>query len=509
MAWRVLLALLHWPAAGAEVLATVRAAAARLVRAHAGGTLVSERFLLHRMAAACGLEDAGVAGGSALLRASEPVQDVMLRNLKSRVGWVEKKVNCDFLVAAVQERRNDGPEPGSYFANEVVNHLANLLKVSRVEGTRFHAGRCLLRLLPVLTVTQRNDLFVELVRSLQLDVEAVTRYIPRFLGPVIASLPEQEFNEALADIEVDVRRGNEPLQRLLLQTTVWVLLSLDGERLDAGVLQAPVRHAPRRPRRAPCEHRPRGVRGDRDGALPPAARPRRRPAAGPAARADLQEAADAGDAPGGRPRPLLPGRVGAQSHGPRRSPWSAGACTSPSGRRWRSCPGTFDPFTIAHAEVVSRVLTHVDEVMVQVDDYSWNKHAQPREVRKELAWMALSPMPGAFTAPFEPPVNLRNPASVRALQAAARRPPRRLRGRVGRRRGCERLPRPREPRLGRAAHRRRPRGRTVARLGERSWTGSGRGCRWRACRTTPGRCRRARSATPSTAAASSSTCATR
>jgi nicotinic acid mononucleotide adenylyltransferase len=414
MAWRVLLALLHWPAAGAAVLAAVREAAARLIGVRAGGTLVSERFLLHRMAAACGL-DAHAAGGSALLRAAEPVQDVMLRNLKSRVGWVEKKVNCDFLVAAVHERRGDGAEPGSYFANEVANHLANLLKVSRVEGTRFHAGRCLLRLLPGLTVTQRNDLFVELVRSLQLDVEAVTRYIPRFLGPVIAGLPEQEFNEALADIEVDVRRGNEPLQRLLLQTTVWVLLSLAAERLDEGVLGrlSGMLLGALAERRASTAHEGFAAiamvlsRLLRD----PAGDPRLAPLLTLICKKLLTLVTHrAGD----RGRFFL--AASALNHMDRALALVRRRVRFSARPTVAFIPGTFDPFTIAHAEVVGRVLAHADEAMVQVDDYSWNKHAQPREVRKELAWMALASVPGAFIAPFEPPVNLRNPASVRVLR---------------------------------------------------------------------------------------------
>jgi len=414
MAWRVLLALRRWPAAGAAVHAAVRDAASRLLGAFAGGALVSERYLLHEIAAACGIAGPAGADGGALLRAAEPVQDVMLRNLKSRVGWVEKKVNCDFLVAAVQERRAVGPAPDAYFANEVVNHLANLLKVSRVEGTRFHAGRCLLRLLPALTVTQRNDLFVELVRSLQLDVEAVTRYIPRFLGPVIASLPEQEFNEALADIEVDVRRGNEPLQRLLLQTTVWVLLSLAPERLEGGVLRrlSGMLLGALSERRASTAHEGFAAiamvlsRLLRD----PAGDPRLPPLLELICKKLLTLVTHQ---PGDRGRFFL--IASALNHMDR--------AIALVGTRLRFArrgsvafvPGTFDPFTIAHAELVSQVLTHVDEVMVQVDDYSWNKHAQPREVRKELAWMALSPTAGAFTAPFEPPVNLRNPASVRSL----------------------------------------------------------------------------------------------
>ena len=54
MAWRVLLALVRWPEASSEVLSTVRAAVADLVRDFAGGSLVSERFLLYQLAAACG-----------------------------------------------------------------------------------------------------------------------------------------------------------------------------------------------------------------------------------------------------------------------------------------------------------------------------------------------------------------------------------------------------------------------------------------------------------------------
>ena len=85
-------------------------------------------------------------------------------------------MNCDYLTVTAKSRLDDSRDPGSYFANEVAVHFANLLKVSRVEGTRFHAGRCLLHLLPLLTVPQRNDVAVELLRSLELDEEAVSRF---------------------------------------------------------------------------------------------------------------------------------------------------------------------------------------------------------------------------------------------------------------------------------------------------------------------------------------------
>ena len=226
---------------------------------------MAELYLLQEIASACDLPALAERWHRQRVEGRDPVREVLLRNLKSRVDWVEKKVNCDYLTASAYHRHEEGRDPGSYFANEVASHFANLLKVSRVEGTRFHAGRCLLRLLPILTVPQRNDLMVELLRSLELDIEAVTRYIPRFLGSVLASLPDEEFLEALEDIEGNVYRGNEPLQRLLLQTVGWVLLSLQEERLEgeasrrlAGVLLGSLAE----PR---LLHGSRGVCADRDG----------------------------------------------------------------------------------------------------------------------------------------------------------------------------------------------------------------------------------------------------
>ena len=415
MSWRVLLGVARWPLADAALLGTVRDAAPRLARRLAGETLVAERFLVGGLAAASGLGDLAVQCLPDARRSGEPIQDVMLRNLKSRVGWVEKKVNCDFLVETAHAQREDGSDDGSYFANEVANHLANLLKVSRVEGTRFHAGRCLLRLLPVLAVTQRNDLFVELVRSLQLDVEAVTRYIPRFLGSVIASLPEQEFLEGLADIEVDVRRGNEPLQRLLLQTSVWVLLSLDPDRLGGAIMRrlVGILLGALAETRASTVHEGFGEIAMVLGRL-------LRATDGDLRLAPFLELICkklltlTTHRPGDRGRFFL--IASALNHMDRAIALVRRRVHFAERPSAAFIPGTFDPFTLAHSEVVSRVLTHVDEVLVQVDDYSWNKHAQPREVRKELAWMALAAMPGAFLAPFEPPVNLRNPDSVKALR---------------------------------------------------------------------------------------------
>ncbi|MDD5564003.1 MAG: HD domain-containing protein [Thermoanaerobaculaceae bacterium] len=416
MAWRLLLALARDAEGRPEALADLAGRVETLAERVGGKYSVAELFLLQELADACALPQVAELSRKLRLEGRDPVREVFLRNLKSRVDWVEKKVNCNYLISAANARHAENRDPGSYFANEVASHFANLLKVSRVEGTRFHAGRCLLELLPLLTVPQRNDLMVELLRSLELDLEAVTRYIPRFLAAVLASLPDQEFFEGLEDVEVNVRRGSEALQRLLLQTVGWLLLSLQAGRLKGEVL-----------------HRLAGM------LLGSLAESRSSTAVEGFAQIAmvlerLAERRDDGrlraflllaskkflalitHRPGDRVRYFLVGS--ALNHLDRAIATLHPALRFPEHPTVAFIPGTYDPFTSAHQAVVVKALESASEAVVQMDDYSWRKHALPRQLREELAWMALAAMPDAYLAPFRPPVNLARPSGVRQLRHA-------------------------------------------------------------------------------------------
>ena len=337
-----------------------------------------------------------------------PIREVMLRNLKTQTGWVEKKVNCDYLLELVSAR----PE-GDPLAGEVGFHLANLLKVSRVEGTRFNAGRCLLKLIPALTVTQRNDMAIELVRSLQLDGEGVTRYIPRFLGPLLASLPAQELVELVTDMEQDSRRGTEGLQRLLVQAATWLIIALPGTQAPAPVSQDCLR-------RLACILI--GSLADSRTAVAHEGYAhlallldwlRPDPRLGELLRLTAKKMLTLlQHIPGDSGRFFLAAQVLSSLD----KAMSVAKASFPKAPRIGFLPGTFDPFTAAHGEMVRRALAYCDEVFVQVDDFSWRKHAQPRFLRAELAWMALSTIPHAYLFPFEPPVNIANSGSLQHLQ---------------------------------------------------------------------------------------------
>jgi cytidyltransferase-like protein len=446
MAWRVLRQLAEIGQREPALLAAVARCVDALGPFPRPQASVAELFLLERCARLTGRT--ALAGRCRDQRELDrtPIREVMLRNLKTQTGWVEKKVGCDYLLAlifaneggpsaaAVRSDRTQACDPfdppvvsrrslettgarkegDTALAGEVAFHLANLLKVSRVEGTRFNAGRCLMQLLPVLTDTQRNDLAIELVRSLQLDGEGVTRYIPRFLGPLLASLPAQELDELVTDMEQDARRGTEGLQKLLVQAATWLTIAL---HTPTGDLPAPVRAR---------LHRLMGILL---GSLADS-----RSAVAHEGYAHLALLLD-----WLRPDPRLadllrlaakkvltllvhiPGDNGrfflaAQVLSSLDKALGAVPVAFPRAPRIGFLPGTFDPFTAAHGEMVRRALAHCDEVFVQVDDFSWRKHAQPRFLRAELAWMALSTIPGAYLFPFEPPVNIANFASLERLQ---------------------------------------------------------------------------------------------
>jgi nicotinic acid mononucleotide adenylyltransferase len=417
MAWRLLMGLARDASEDPDLTAAIRGRVEALSERLGGRFSVAELYLLQELATACGMPKLAERFRRQRVEGRDPVREVLLRNLKSRIDWVEKKVNCDYLTASAHLRHQEGRDPGSYFANEVASHLANLLKVSRVEGTRFHAGRCLRQILPLLTVPQRNDLMVELLRSLELDIEAVTRYIPRFLGSVLASLPEQEFLEALDDIEGNVQRGNETLQRLLLQTVGWILLSLQYERLSGGVLRRLTgvllgSLVETRPSTAADGYAEIAMvlerlshQSDDDGRLREFL-----------ALATKKLFSLVTHRSGDRVRFFLV--ASALNHLDRAVASLRPAPEFPEHPSVAFIPGTFDPFTIAHQAVVTKALENAEEAVVQIDDYSWRKHSLPGQLREELAWMALATVPEAFLAPFRPPINLASTSGLGHLRRA-------------------------------------------------------------------------------------------
>lgn len=139
------------------------------------------------------------------------IPEIFLSNLKSATDWIKKKSQIDLLLDYTLKNANT---TGLHTAI----HFCNLLKVSAVEAVRKKAGLAILKIMPHLSVTERNEVAVELLRALEIDEHRFTEYIPPLLGEVILWLEPKEFNEIIDDFRLKVKASSENVKPLILKT---------------------------------------------------------------------------------------------------------------------------------------------------------------------------------------------------------------------------------------------------------------------------------------------------
>ena len=84
----------------------------------------------------------------------ENIGDIFLSNLKSATNWIVKKNQIDLLVEYVLDNSSE--------SLQTAMHFCNILKVSEVESVRTRAGIALLKIMPALSLSKRNEIAVEL-----------------------------------------------------------------------------------------------------------------------------------------------------------------------------------------------------------------------------------------------------------------------------------------------------------------------------------------------------------
>jgi len=139
------------------------------------------------------------------------VSELFLENLKTATGWTTKKINIDILYDQV---RKNPKETGIHTAI----HLCNVLKVSAVERVRNYSGYTLLNIIPMLSLEQRNDVAIELLRALEMENYQFTKFIPEYLGHLFLYLPPQELEEVIEDLEEKIKIARPQTIMLLLNT---------------------------------------------------------------------------------------------------------------------------------------------------------------------------------------------------------------------------------------------------------------------------------------------------
>ncbi|WXR62125.1 cytidyltransferase [Peptostreptococcaceae bacterium AGR-M142] len=145
------------------------------------------------------------------------ISTIFLSNLKSSTSFTVKRIHIDMLLSYTF---NHLKENGLYTAM----HFCNILKVSNIENVRNHAGKALLKLYPKLPFEQKNDVAIELLRSLEIEGQQFSKYIPRYLGKLLLYLQREDLDEIIDDLVEKIKNSN-PQTIILLLTTVGITLS--------------------------------------------------------------------------------------------------------------------------------------------------------------------------------------------------------------------------------------------------------------------------------------------
>ncbi|SEG04873.1 Nicotinic acid mononucleotide adenylyltransferase [Caloramator fervidus] len=141
----------------------------------------------------------------------DKISQISLSNLKTATNWILKKIQIDFLYDFAL---NNLKSYGLYIAI----HFCNILKVSAYESVRNKAGETLVKLIPHLTMEQRNDIVVELLRALEIEGYQFTKYIPEYLGQIILYLKPNELDEVVDDFKDKIKGSGSQINILLLKT---------------------------------------------------------------------------------------------------------------------------------------------------------------------------------------------------------------------------------------------------------------------------------------------------
>lgn len=143
--------------------------------------------------------------------AENETSDIFLENLKTATEWIKKKINIDILYDQVVK------SPSTQGLHTAM-HLCNILKVSAIEVVRNYSGKTLLNIFHFLSLEERNDVAIELLRALEMESYQFSKFIPYYLGPLLLYLPPTELDEIIDDFEENIKISSTRVVFLLLNT---------------------------------------------------------------------------------------------------------------------------------------------------------------------------------------------------------------------------------------------------------------------------------------------------
>ncbi len=333
------------------------------------------------------------------------VAQLYLSNLKNAVHWTVKLVQIDALCD------DAASHPQSAFHTAM--HLSNLLSVSEHLPVREHAGQGLIYIARHLTVDQRNEIVVDLLRELENGRDQVSRFIPPYLGALLCMLPAKEFDEGVDFLEALIQSGVERSARAAAYTLGEILNRLRDDPARTGralgILTTGVAHYKDTIHQTALTALCRDVLSQ--GRTPLEVR-----------RQDFLQIS----------KKLL--CLLAEPRDNRLTFFNRAAMLNHLYRFMVSCevllgdfptlpllpvaffPGTFDPFSTGHKRIVEEIRALGFEVYLAVDEFSWSKQTLAKLRRRKIVSMSVAGLWDVYLFPDEIPVNIASPQDLKTLR---------------------------------------------------------------------------------------------
>jgi len=376
----------------------------------------AENFLLLRMSLMTGNHEKQEKFGGFYKKDHKKISDIYLDNLKTATPWVLKRSQINMLLDyAAREPQNYG----FYTAM----HFCNILKVSAMEKVRNAAGEALVCLLPQLSMEQRNDVSVELLRALEIEGYQYAEYIPDYLGRAMLYLQPKELEEILDDFVTRIKVSSSQVNSLLLKTLGVAIINYDSYR-------------ERYPNEPAFESRKARIMGMLLNGLVNYDTHVKQVAFGVIG-SDIfgSKVLGLGEklwifsrvakklltliSESGQEELLFLTNSASLNHLYRFISdyiFETGGITVPRPKRAAFFPGAFDPFSLGHKEIANAIRDMDFEVFLSVDEFSWSKSTLPNLIRKNIINMSIANELDIYLYPEHFQTNIANPDDLRHLR---------------------------------------------------------------------------------------------
>ena len=344
---------------------------------------------------------------------------IFLENMKVATSRMIKKANIELL--------SDITKLGdSMHISRIAIHLSNLFSASRTLMVREYTGEQLVKMMPILSSDQRNEIVIEMAESLGSGEFQYVRYIPLYLGKMAMYLYPEELDELITDTLTKYINSSDMTAVMYTLHTIGVMLEhypeyrryeeaeevyLKRQRILQGLLMKGLSHDQEEVSVEALTVIGRDILGSKIQKLEEKK----------GFFTDIQKQMLSEIAAQSQEETAFFGRAASLS-----KIYSFitdyefynGTFHIEDNKKIAFFPGTFDPFSAGHKEIVSAVKNQGFEVYLAVDEFSWSKKTQPKLIRKKIIEMSVADMGNVYLFPDKMPINIANPRDIRLLHEA-------------------------------------------------------------------------------------------